>query len=233
MADRVALVTGADKGIGFATAMLLAQRGFHIILTARNEDKGMHAFRLVENMTGKAVFWELDVTNPITIHRVCEYVKRSFNRLDVLVNNAGIQVDQDILGSYVDFPKIKSTMDTNLFGALILAQAFLPLIIQNKYGRIVNVSSGLGQLSSMTGKNLAYRLSKTGLNVVTRVLADEMKDHNILINSVCPGWVRTDMGGPAAPRSADEAADDIVWAAMLPDGGPSGKFFRYKKEIDW
>ena len=164
-----------------------------------------------------------------------------FGRLDVLVNNAGILLDPprhppDAEGASIFNTKldtIRGSLEANTFGALRLAQKFVPLMVKNGYGRVVNLSSGMGQLSDMNGGWPGYRISKVALNAVTRIFADETKGTNILVNSVCPGWVRTDMGGQEAELSPAEGADTIVWAATLPEGGPTGGFFRERERIDW
>lgn len=128
---------------------------------------------------------------------------------------------------------INRAMTTNVYGPLLMSQALVPLMKKNNYGRVVNISSGLGQLSDMGGGYPAYRISKTAINALTRMFAGELKDDNILVNSMCPGWVKTDMGGPDAPRDVQEGADTAVWLATLPDNGPRGKFFRDRQEIPW
>jgi len=160
-------------------------------------------------------------------------VEEEFGRLDVLVNNAGITDPWRGTAEDPDFDAVKDVLETNLFGAWRLAKAVLPLMRRNGYGRIVNLSSGMGQLSDMGGHSPGYRVSKTGLNALTRMLASELAAENILVNSVCPGWVRTDMGGSGARRSVEEGADTPVWLATLPNGGPSGGFFRDRKPIPW
>ena len=161
-----------------------------------------------------------------------------YSRLDVLVNNAGVFLDpmppEDPSASSVfraDIATVRYSMETNAYGPLRLCQALIPLM--RGRGRVVNVSSGMGQLSEMNGCCPGYRFSKAAINVLTRILADELRDTRIKVNSVCPGWVRTEMGGPNADRSVEEGADTIVWLATLPDDGPSGGFFRDRKPIPW
>jgi NAD(P)-dependent dehydrogenase (short-subunit alcohol dehydrogenase family) len=127
----------------------------------------------------------------------------------------------------------RMTVETNLFGPLRLCQAFVPLMVQKNYGRVVNVSSGAGQITSMGRNTPSYRLSKLALNGLTLMLADSVRGSNVLVNAVCPGWVRTDMGGSSAPVSVEQGADTIVWLATLPDGGPQGGFFRRRQRIEW
>jgi NAD(P)-dependent dehydrogenase (short-subunit alcohol dehydrogenase family) len=184
------------------------------------------------------VFHTLDVTDPVSVSALHDYIANEFGHLDILVNNAGIFIDpydtadpESASVFHADIDTIRKGMDTNTFGALRVSQALIPLM--NGRGNVVNVSSGMGQLSDMNGCCPAYRLSKTALNAVTRILADELKDTGIKINSVCPGWVKTDMGGAGANRSVAEGASGIVWAAILPGDGPSGGFFRDGQPIPW
>ncbi len=154
----------------------------------------------------------------------------------MLVNNAGIYIDyqadsNSILNAKVD--TLRQTIETNVYGVLQITQALIPLMKEQNYGRIVNVSSGMGQLNDMQGGSPGYRVSKTALNALTRIFASELKGTNILVNSVCPGWVKTDMGGSEAPRTPEQGVDTIVWLATLPDGSATGGFFRDRQPIDW
>ncbi|MCP5419459.1 MAG: SDR family oxidoreductase [Gammaproteobacteria bacterium] len=236
----VALVTGANRGIGFETVRQLARRGMRVILTSRNSGKGEAA---AEQLLGEGLdilFHVLDVTSESQIAALGEFVHSRCGRLDVLVNNAGIFLDHRTpddpnVGSvfHTSLTTLETSFRTNVYGPLSLAQEFVPLMKQQRYGRIVNVSSGMGQLTEMEGRWPGYRLSKAALNALTRVLAAEVGGHNILVNSICPGWVRTDMGGSEAERTPEQASETIVWAATLPDGGPSGGFFRDRQPIPW
>lgn len=186
------------------------------------------------------VFQPLDVASETSIADLGAFIHSRCGRVDILVNNAGVYLDihgtEDVGGASVFNTSLKTlstTLKTNLYGPLLLAQELVPLMKQQHYGRIVNVSSGMGQLSDMEGKSPAYRISKTALNALTRILAAETRGANILVNSVCPGWVRTDIGGPNAERTAEQGAVGIVWAATLPDDGPSGGFFRDGQSIPW
>ncbi len=230
---RIAVVTGANRGIGFEVCRQLARQGVNVILTAREEVKGKEACQRLQEEGLAVQFHSLDVTSHGSIERFARYVENEHGRSDILVNNAGVFIDRDKRGIDVDFEVVRKTMETNAFGPLLLSQALIPIMLRHKYGRIVNVSSGLGALSDMGGGYPSYRLSKAFLNALTRILADELKGTNILVNSVCPGWVRTDMGGPGADRSVEDGADTAVWLAMLADRGPSGRFFRDRKEIEW
>ncbi|MGH2983996.1 MAG: SDR family oxidoreductase [Solirubrobacterales bacterium] len=219
----VALVSGASRGIGAEiTRQLAADHGFLVFAGARNPSD-------VETMDGIEPI-ELDVTDQASVDVAREQVKSDPGRLDALVNNAGVYGDPVSVGEY-DLERAHEVLEVNTFGPWRLIEAFLPLLHESGHGRIVNVSSGAGQLSDMNGGRAAYRVSKAGINVLTRVLAAD--ERGILTNSMCPGWVRTDMGGSAAPKSVEEGADTAVWLATLPDDGPSGGFFRDRKPIPW
>lgn len=231
--DRVAVVTGANKGIGFEICRQLARKETQVVLTARDEQKGKRACQQLTAENLRVTFHQLDVTVPESIDRLQGFIENAFGRLDILVNNAGISIDNGMTGLDVDPTTVRQTLETNLVSPLRLSQAFIPLMQKNKYGRIVNVSSRMGALSEMQGGYAAYRISKAGLNAVTRILSAETQNMNILVNSMHPGWVRTDMGGAQAPRTVEEGADTAVWLATLPADGPTGKFFQDREEIAW
>ncbi len=226
----VALVSGANRGIGREVVRQLAVRGVTTILGSRDEEKGRTA---AEGIDGEVVVRRLDVTDEKGIQNLAHEVEEEFGRLDVLVNNAGVSMDSGRRGVNADLDVVRETLELNLFGAWRLCEAFVPLMQRNNYGRIVNVSSGMGALNEMGGGSPAYRVSKTALNALTRILASELRGSGILVNSVCPGWVRTDMGGSGAARSVEEGADTLVWAATLADNGPTGGFFRDRRPIAW
>jgi NAD(P)-dependent dehydrogenase (short-subunit alcohol dehydrogenase family) len=236
---RVAVVTGANRGIGFEISRQLARRGYAVILTARDPAKGRAAVRVLAREGLDVTFHQLDVTDAAGIKRFARHLRRKVGRLDVLVNNAGIYLE----GGYVDdrlpesvfdesVDKVRVTMETNLYGPYQLCQALIPLMREGGYGRVVNVSSRSGQLNEMGGREAAYRMSKTALNALTRILAAELRGDRILVNAICPGWVATDMGGSGG-RPVAQGAAGIVWAATLPDDGPTGGFFRDGRPIDW
>ena len=220
----VALVSGASRGIGAEIAReLAADHGFLVYAGARKPSD-------VATADGIEPI-ELDVTEQGTIDAARETIGAGPGRLDSLVNNAGIgggRYGDSFEDSDVD--EIKRVLETNLYGAWRLTQAMLPLLRRSEHPRVVNVSSGAGQLTEMNGGIHPYRLSKTGMSVLTRTLHD---DGEVIVNSMCPGWVRTDMGGAGAPRSVEEGADTAVWLATLPDDGPSGGFFRNREPIPW
>ncbi len=233
---RIALVTGGNRGIGFETCRQLGRKGLRVILAARNAAAGERAAGILKSESLEVEFRLLDVSKVETIDACAESIDRDLGRLDVLVNNAGIMRDSSKRGASIfqaDRELVRDTFDVNTLGPLMVANALVPLMRRHDYGRIVNVSSGMGQLSEMDGGYPGYRISKTALNAVTVILARELEGTNIKVNSVCPGWVRTDMGGDKAPRSPEQGADTIVWLATLPEGGPSGGFFRDRKRINW
>ncbi|MCT8334744.1 SDR family NAD(P)-dependent oxidoreductase [Leptospira sp. 85282-16] len=229
--ERIALVTGANRGIGKQVSIDLAKQGIYVLIGARNPGEAEDTLAAVKAV-GKGEILSLDVSKEHSISAALDTITGSFGKLDILVNNAGIFADP---GSFFDTTSedLHRTLLVNLYGPLRLIQTFLPMMIQNNFGRIVNVSSGMGQLSDMGGGYPAYRISKTAINALTNVASAEAVGKNIKINSVCPGWVKTDMGGASATRPVEKGAETIVWAATLPDGGPTGKFFRDKKEISW
>lgn len=232
---KVAVVTGANRGLGLETARQLAKKNYLVVLTSRDEAKGKKAVEVLLKENLDVRFHPLDVTSPESISNLKKFLESEFKRLDVLVNNAGILPDSnggtDTFKAKIE--SLRQAMETNTFGPFALCQQLIPLMRKNKYGRIVNVSSGMGQLGEMNAGYPAYRLSKTALNAVTRIYSEETKGENILVNSVCPGWVKTDMGGRNAEREIPEGAEGIVWLATLPDGSPTGGFFRDKEPIPW
>jgi len=229
----VAVVTGANRGIGFEISRQLAQKGIHVVLTSRDEAMGGPARQKLEEEGLDVGYHQLDVVDAASIRRLRECLVTEYSRLDILVNNAGVLLDEGVHALDVGLEMVRETMETNVYGPLLLCQALVPLMEQNGYGRIVNVSSGMGQLSDMGAGNPAYRLSKAALNAVTGMVAAEARGSNVLVNSLCPGWVRTDMGGSGAPCSVEEGANTAIWLATLPQGGPTGGFFRDRKPIPW
>ena len=219
----VALVTGASRGIGAEIARELARdHGFRVFAGARNPDD-------VEEQDG-VVPVELDVTDEDTIFGTRERIESDSGRLDALVNNAGIYGDPVGAADY-DLDRAHEVLEVNTFGPWRLIEGFLPLLRESEAPRVVNISSGAGQLSDMNGGRAAYRVSKAALNALTRTLASD--ERWVKVNTMCPGWVRTDMGGAGAPRSVEEGADTAIWLATLPDDGPTGGFFRNRKPIPW
>lgn len=224
----LALVTGANRGIGREICRQLAEKGIEVILTARSREKGETAARELERQTGGSVrFEELDVSDQQSIERLFELISKEHGRLDILVNNAGIFMEEPTVDA------IRETMETNVYGPFQLCQKFVPLMKERGHGRVINLSSGMGQLSEMNGGYPAYRISKTALNAVTRIFADEVEGTDVTVNSVCPGWVKTDMGGAGAELPVEKGADTIVWLATHGRGCPNGGFFREREPIEW
>lgn len=234
---RVALVTGANRGIGCEIARKLARKGFLTVIGARDMAKGQKAAEAMKSEGLDLAVVELDVTDEASVKRGVAEAAGLLERLDVLVNNAGIYIDKpSILGerALTMPPKLMlETFDTNTVGPLRVIQQVVPLMSSANYGRIINLSSIMGQLSAMGEASVAYRASKAALNAVTRVIAAELSDTNIKVNSMHPGWVKTEMGGEMAPRTVEEAAETAVWLAELPEDGPSGGFFEDGKQIAW
>jgi NAD(P)-dependent dehydrogenase (short-subunit alcohol dehydrogenase family) len=238
MKQHMALVTGSNRGIGYEIVKQLAMKKIEVILTSRNSASGEAAVRkLARDGVKKVVAMELDVSNQVSVDNLLDKVEKTFGRLDILVNNAAILIDKDnVTASNANLETVKATLETNLIGAWRMCRAFIPLMKKNSFGRIVNVSSGSGQFEYMAtsgGYWPAYSVSKASLNALTVMLASELRGTNILVNAVCPGWVRTNMGGNNATRSVEEGAATPVWLATLPDGGPTGYNFYDKKQISW
>jgi NAD(P)-dependent dehydrogenase (short-subunit alcohol dehydrogenase family) len=235
MTTRIAVVTGANRGIGLEISRQLAKRGdIHVVLTARDEKKGRAAAEKLREDGLDVDSHKLDVTSEKDIKALASWLADTHKRCDVLINNAGILADprgSRFLDSKVQ--TYRETLETNVLGPLMLAQALAPLMKKNRYGRIVNVSSGMGQLSDMGSGSPAYRISKAALNALTGIIAADLGGSGILVNSMSPGWVRTAMGGSGAPRTVEQGADTAVWLATLPDDGPTGGFFQDRKPIAW
>ena len=231
--DKVALVTGSNRGIGLECVKQLGQKGYQTILTSRKKEDGERSLTSLSSDSSTVHYQSLDVSDDSSVAKLKKDISERFGRLDILINNAGINYDSWQSALEADLDYVRQTLETNLFGAWRMAKAFVPMMKNQKYGRIVNVSSGAGAITGMGGGTPAYSISKASMNVLTIKLAAELKGSGVLINSVCPGWVRTEMGGPDAPRSVEKGAETIVWAAELPGDGPSGKFFRDMKEIDF
>jgi len=229
MTPRVALVTGANRGLGLEVCRQLASRGDTVLLGSRDRAKGEAARREVP---GDVHVIALDVADPGAPADVVREAHRRFGRIDVLVNNAAVHYDtwQGVVDA--EWRIVREAFETNLFGAWRMAQAVAPIMRAAKWGRIVNVSSEVGSLASMGAGTPAYATSKAALNALTRVLAAELHGTGVLVNAVCPGWVATDMGG-AGGRPVEDGAASIVWAAILPDDGPTGGFFRDGKPLPW
>jgi NAD(P)-dependent dehydrogenase (short-subunit alcohol dehydrogenase family) len=225
----VAVVTGADRGLGHEVTRQLAEREYVVVLGSRDVAKGERAAARIGR--DGVVVRQLDVSDDESVRQAARWTADSLGRVDVLVNNAAILYDTANRATDVSLDVIREGLETNLFGAWRMAQALLPILLRSPHPRIVNVSSGGGSLATMGGGTPAYSVSKASLNALTRLLAGELRGR-VLVNSVCPGWVATDMGGPGG-RPVEEGAAGVVWAATLPDDGPSGGFFRDGREVPW
>jgi len=228
---RIAIVTGANRGIGLEVVRQLAQRDYTVVLGSRDLVKGEAAAKR-QHMGERVLVRRLDVIDQRSIDELRDEVSGTFGSLDALVNNAAILYDTWQKASGADLDAVRQALDTNLFGAWRMCQAFIPLLHESRHGRIVNVSSEAGSLAEMGGGTPAYAVSKVALNALTRMLASELRRDHILVNSVSPGWVATDMGG-AGGRPVSEGAASVVWAVELPDGGPTGGFFRDGRAVPW
>ena len=233
VSGRVALVTGANRGLGLETSRQLLAKGLRVVLAGRNERALERAVGELGAGAERAMTVRMDVTDVASITRAHRAVDKRFGSVDVLVNNAAILEFENEDALSIPADAYRRTFGTNVFAVIEVCRVFAPPMAEAGYGRIVNVSSGAGQLATMTTYAPAYSMSKTALNAFTKLLAHTYQDSDVLVNAVDPGWVRTDMGGPSAPRSPREGADTIVWLATLPDDGPSGGFFHDRRAIEW
>jgi NAD(P)-dependent dehydrogenase (short-subunit alcohol dehydrogenase family) len=242
--QKIALVTGANKGIGLEIGRQLAKQNITVLLGARDEQKGTEAATNLSHEGLDARFVKLDVTDEATIKEAAKFIEEQFGKLDILVNNAGVNLEYGAgvpTPSQVSLDTLKRTFETNFFGAVAATQLLLPLIRKSEAGRIVNISSNLASLTLHSNpsfdwydvKQLAYDSSKTALNAFTVHLAHELKDTKIKVNSAHPGWVKTDMGTDAALLTAQEGAQTPVWLALLPDDGSTGGFFFKEQSLPW
>ncbi len=232
-AQRIVLITGSNRGIGLETARQLARRGFHVVTAARDEGKGRQAAEAIQAEGGKATFLPLDVSSSDSIRNAAGRFGAVAAHLDVLVNNAAIYPDQGQGILALPRDRLARTFQTNTFGPLEVTQVFLPYLRRAAAARVINVSSGYGQLEGLSPDVPSYCLSKLALNGLTIMLAEALRADRIAVNSMCPGWVRTDMGGPNATRSVDEGADTAVWLADEALHELTGRFFRDRREIPW
>jgi NAD(P)-dependent dehydrogenase (short-subunit alcohol dehydrogenase family) len=236
-AGKIAVVTGGNRGMGFETCRQLGRRGARVILTSRDPVNGGAAAGRLQGEGLDVRHHQLDVADDDSIAHLAKFIRSEFGRLDILVNNAGIVRGRDeprerAMRAFEATPSgLREVLATNLIGPFLLCQALIPLM-QGR-GRVVNVSSGMGQLSEMGSGFPAYRTSKAGLNALTGIFARELEGTGIKVNAACPGWVRTDMGGVNAARSVEEGVATTIWLATLPDDGPSGGLFRDQKPIPW
>jgi len=231
----ITVITGASRGLGRAAARRLATVEGHLVVATARKPTDLEVLESELRLAGHAIACHpLDVTEDSSVAALANWLTERFGRVDVLINNAGVSLDHyDTSLLELPLETLRRTLETNLFGVLRTTQALAPLLRANRAGRVVNLASGMGQLAEMGIGVPAYRISKTALNAVTRILAAELADSGVKVNSVCPGWCRTDLGGPDASRSPEQGIDTVIWLATLPDDGPTGGFFRDRQPIPW
>ncbi|MFL6074428.1 MAG: SDR family NAD(P)-dependent oxidoreductase [Mycobacteriales bacterium] len=230
---RVAVVTGANRGLGFAIARGLAECGLHVVVTARSEQAAVEAANRLAGEGLSASAHQLDVTDPSSIVRTMADTGFTYGRLDVLVNNAAIAIDRSQLAASADMERVRVTLDTNILGAWRCCTAAVPEMRRGGYGRIVNVTTHLATFAELGTGSVSYRVSKAGLNALTCVLAAELRGENILVNAASPGKADTRLAYGKADRSPEEAAGAFVWLATLPDDGPTGQLFHEREPLAW
>ena len=229
---KVALVTGGNRGIGLGIVEGLIREGFHVILASRSLEAGRLAVEYLEELSENIDLMQLDVTDSENIRKAAKYVGKNYACLDVLINNAGIigRPPKNLKESDVD--QVKKIMETNYYGPMRMNTTFLPLLRKSSDARIINVSSGMGALEDLLGGHAGYRLSKAGLNAQTILLSNDLREYNIKVFAMCPGWVRTDMGGAEAHRSVEQGADTAIWLSSTQEA-ETGKFYRDRQVISW
>jgi NAD(P)-dependent dehydrogenase (short-subunit alcohol dehydrogenase family) len=230
--QKIALVTGANRGIGRAVAAGLARRGCLVLVTSRSE-AGKEVARAILAGGGNAHYFQLDVADPASIKAVAQEIDQTFGRIDILINNAGIHYDTFQNTITADFAIVEEAWQVNTLGPWRMTKAAYPLLRRSAGARVVNVSSSSGSFADSWPGTPAYSVTKAALNMLTMKMAADLKGDGILVNAVCRGWVRTDLGGAEAPRSPEEGAASVLWPAFLPDDGPTGGFFRDGEPISW
>jgi NAD(P)-dependent dehydrogenase (short-subunit alcohol dehydrogenase family) len=230
--DKIALISGANRGLGLEIGKQLLDIGWNVIFAARNMHEGRPLVNKLREQWKTAWYHQLDVTDEQSIIDLAEYVEETCGRLDVLINNAAILIEENHRAMDMELDDLHKTLAVNFYGPLMLTRAMIPFLRDSKDARVINVSSRMGQLSGMGGGHAAYRISKTALNALTLIMASELEGEGIKVNSMCPGWVRTDLGGPGAGKSVKEGADTAVWLATSDKIG-TGKFYADRKIIPW
>jgi len=238
---KIALITGGNKGLGFEIGRQLGKLGMTILLGARDKKRGQAAADKLKTEGIDAHLLIIDVTHEPSADRAAEFIEQEYGRLDILVNNAGIMEEKTFKPSTIAHDILHDVFDTNFFGVVTVTQAMLPVLKKSDAGRVVNISSSLGSLTLQADpagpfgdfKFLGYDASKAALNAATIHFAHELRDTPIKVNSACPGWVKTDLGGAEAPGTVEQGADTPVWLATLPADGPSGGFFNSRKPVPW
>jgi NAD(P)-dependent dehydrogenase (short-subunit alcohol dehydrogenase family) len=233
MNQRTAVVTGGNRGIGLEMCRKLADRGIKVLLTARNSEQGRIAADRLRSNGGDVLFHPLDITDARSIQTLFDYIDAEVERLDILINNAGVYLDQHQRALAISPDLILQAVRTDVCGTFAMCQAAIPLMRTQHYGRIVNLSSRTSRMDEMDNLGLTYKISKASINVITVVLAKEVEGENILINAVNPGWIKTDMGGEKATEYPEQGASGPVWLATLPDDGPTGCFFNGRTCQGW
>lgn len=228
--SKQALVTGGNRGIGFAIAHGLLAKGYEVVITSRSLDSAKQA---AEKLNGAVIPLELNVSDDHSIEQVVTTLKQRIDRLDVLINNAGILPDDGVNMLTVPREILMATMNINTFGAIRMVQACLPLLENAQEARVVNISSGMGSLGCLTSNSPSYCLSKLAMNGATIMLTQSLQSKGIAVNSIAPGWVRTDMGGASAPRSPEQGADTAIWLATEAAHSETGKFWRDRKVVSF
>jgi NAD(P)-dependent dehydrogenase (short-subunit alcohol dehydrogenase family) len=239
--QKIALITGANKGLGFETARQLGKQNVKVLIGARDEMRGREAAEKLQKEGFDAEFVLVDVTNERTLEAAAKYVEENYGKLDILINNAGIAVEYGLEPGEINLEKIRETFDTNFFGVIAVTKNFLPLVKKAESGRIVNVSSGLGSLTQNSDPNwdfsavkpLAYNSSKAALNMFTVILAHELKDTKIKVNSADPGYTATDLNQNSGPKTVEEGASIIFDLATLPNDGATGSYFDDQGVVPW
>jgi len=232
-AGRVALVSGGNRGLGLQLVRALVDVGMQVVMASRSVENGYAAIELLGDQANQVAVLQLDITNPASVGRVASWLRLRLGRCDVLVNNAAILIDDDDDALAIDLDVVWRTLETNLLGSWRLSQAIAPMMRDHRYGRIVNVSSRLASLNSMQRGLAAYRVSKCGINALTRMLADELAGDRILVNACCPGPVHVEDAASGSLPRLSASPDTPVWLATLPDGGPTGGFFCERQRVSW